>query len=278
MHAQLLTDSQIEEFRLNGALILRNFYSIDSEILPIQRDIHAILGMMINWHGLPIEQEPFSPSTFDGSHQEIIGLDRKYGGYIYDAVKQLSTFRRLVSNLKNELIYKELSGADIAGISPGAQGIRIDNPGEEKYRSRWHQELLYQPQSYNGLVLWSPLVELTEDMGPVDICLKSHKDGLCVYHKSEEADHEKAYKIIIADSDNVIGKYERISPIIGAGDLLVMNFLTIHQSGINTSNRSRWTMQMRYFNFDDPLGLEFGWPPSVTTGTPIESIFPDNFQ
>jgi hypothetical protein len=38
-----------------------------------------------------------------------------------------------------------------------------------------------------------------------------------------------------------------------------MDFLTLHASGHNVSDRPRWTMQWRLFNFADPTGIRIGW-------------------
>ena len=56
-----------------------------------------------------------------------------------------------------------------------------------------------------------------------------------------------------------------------------MDFLTIHGSGENRSERSRWSIQSRFFNFSDPVGMKIGWKASITAGTEVETLFPDNF-
>jgi hypothetical protein len=74
-----------------------------------------------------------------------------------------------------------------------------------------------------------------------------------------------------------VDRYERIAPLSQPGDLLIMDYLTLHQSGFNVSTRSRWSMQFRFFNFAEPTGRRLGWKPSVTAGTEIEALFPDRF-
>ena len=71
--------------------------------------------------------------------------------------------------------------------------------------------------------------------------------------------------------------YPIVAPLSRPGDLLIMDYLTLHQSGCNTSQRSRWSMQLRYFNFREPNGVALGWPASVTAGTDIEALFPGSF-
>jgi len=171
-----------------------------------------------------------------------------------------------------------LRGTDLAGIGAASFGIRIDNPHEEQYRSHWHQEYLFQPQSLDGVVFWSPLVAIEPEMGPVQICVGSHRDGLARYQRGARyAGKSGAYQIGLADEEAAISGYAIAAPLARPGDLLVMDFLTLHQSGYNVGTRSRWSMQLRYFNFREPNGIKLGWPASVTAGTDIESLFPESF-
>lgn len=102
--------------------------------------------------------------------------------------------------------------------------------------------------------------------------------GLCQYSKKGAyADKQGVYKIGIHNDHDVASKYEQIAPLVEPGDLILMDFLTIHQSGFNVSNRSRWSVQSRFFNFNDTVGMKIGWKASVTAGSDIEGIFPKNF-
>ncbi|MEG2942015.1 MAG: hypothetical protein RR969_10620 [Thermomonas sp.] len=59
------------------------------------------------------------------------------------------------------------------------------------------------------------------------------------------------------------------------GDLVLVDFLTLHASGANTSRRSRWSMQFRYFNFDEAVGMSHGWKGSFAAGVDFRSIHPE---
>jgi ectoine hydroxylase-related dioxygenase (phytanoyl-CoA dioxygenase family) len=56
------------------------------------------------------------------------------------------------------------------------------------------------------------------------------------------------------------------------GDLIVMDFLTLHQSGQNLSDRPRWSMQFRYFNFSDPVGQKLNWAGAFSQGKSFNDI------
>lgn len=273
-----LSPQQLDEFHRKGALVIRGFYDRESQIVPVQRAIYDIIGLIAERHEMALERPDFTPDQFDAGYRQLIAIDRSYGGEVYDAIKQIPAFLRLISCDRNEDLFQQLRPGCLPGTGAASYGIRIDNPREEEYRSHWHQEFLFQPQSIDGVVFWTSLVSLKPEMGPVQICLGSHLDGLCQYTKSGNHSHKPgAYKIGIVDDESVAARYERISPLCEPGDLVVMDFLTIHQSGFNISDRPRWSVQTRFFNFRDPIGMEIGWKPSVTAGSQIEKIFSANF-
>lgn len=275
---RLLSDERKAEFAQNGVMVIRQFFDIERDIRPIQNAIYQIIGLVMQRHGLSIARQPFDGSNFDNGYAELICADRKYGGEVYDLVKQIPAFLRLVSSARSEQLFCELRGTDLAGIGVASYGIRIDNPFEEQFRSQWHQEFLFQPQSMDGVVLWTPLVPVLPDMGPVLVCVESNKDGLCTYSKSKPYEQKSgAYKIGILNDEKVAGRYKQVAPLTEPGDLIVMDYLTIHQSGFNVSKRSRWSIQSRFFNFCEPTGMRIGWKASVTAGTDIETIFPEYF-
>ena len=274
----MFSDRQRREFFENGVVVIKNFYDVESEIRPIQKAIYQIIGLVMQKHSVSISREPFEGNNFDSGYLDLIAINRDFGGEIYDLVKQIPSFLRLIASTKSEQLFCHLRNTDAPGIGAASYGIRIDNPYEDQFRSQWHQEFLFQPQSLDGIVFWTPLLQVTEDMGPVVVCPKSHKDSLCVYSKSKAyANKIGAYKISIKDEEATVAKYEKIAPLTSPGDLILMDFLTIHQSGFNTSHRSRWTIQSRFFNYKEETGMRIGWRASVTAGSDVEKIFPDNF-
>lgn len=274
----LLNDQQKKEFFESGVVVIKNFYDVESEIRPIQKAIYQIIGLVMQRHSVSIVRDPFEGDNFDAGYLELIAINRDFGGEVYDLVKQIPSFLRLIASTKTEQLFCHLRNTDAPGIGAASYGIRIDNPYEDQFRSQWHQEFLFQPQSLDGIVFWTPLLQVTADMGPVIVCPKSHKDGLCVYSKSKAyANKIGAYKIGINDEDAVVARYDKIAPLTSPGDLILMDFLTIHQSGFNTSHRSRWSIQSRFFNYKEETGMRIGWKASVTAGTDVEKIFPDNF-
>jgi len=274
----LLGEDQRIQFERDGFCVIRQFHDVEKEILPIQRGIYEIIDLVAQRHGENLLREPFCGENFDTGYSSLIEKNRAYGAEVYDLVKQIPAFLRLICSPQSERLFCELRGSDFAGIGAASYGIRIDNPQEEQYRAHWHQEFLYQPQSIDGVVFWTPLVKITPDLGPVVICTGSQKNGLSRYSKNGAyANKNGAYKVGIYEDEQVVAGYKQIAPLSEPGDLIIMDFLTIHQSGFNVSTRSRWSVQSRFFNFQDPVGMRIGWKASVTAGSDIEAIFPENF-
>ena len=275
--AKLLTDEQADRFHQDGFLRLEAFYDLATEISPVQENIHKILGILLKKHLPDFAQPPFSPDTFDAGYQELIAKDRKIGSLVYDAVKHMPAFVRICCNVKNDLLMMQLLSTDMPGVPMGGFGIRIDNPMEEKFRANWHQDYPSQFRSMDGLVFWSPLVPVTNEIGPLQIAVGSHKKGLMPVLTRDPENPEKAgaYALRLKNEDAVLARYPILQGLCMPGDLLVVDYLNLHASGKNRSCRSRWSMQMRYFNYRDPMGQSYDWVGSFAAGHDIRSVHPD---
>jgi hypothetical protein len=275
----LLSPAQVAEFENNGLLVLRGFYDVERSIRPIQRGIHQIIGLVIAKHGLSIPRAELTDDSFDSGYQELIRINRKHGGEVYDAVKQIPAFMRLVTDSRLEQLLCELRKTTAAGIAAAGYGIRIDNPGEERYRATWHQEYLGQLRSMDGLGFWMPLHHVDASLGAVEFCLGSHREGLLKVRDSnpDQPDKTGAYGLLLDREDEVVSRFPRVAPETDPGDLALFDFLTIHRSGFNRSNRARWSMQTRYFNFNDPTGIRIGWAGSYASNRDVRNIHPEVF-
>ncbi len=271
-----LSEEQVTAYHRDGFVLLRQFYDLERDIRPIQRAIGRIIQLVRQQNGLDPEASD-DPAVFDTGFASLIAHNRALGGVVYDAVKQIPAFVRLVASAAHEAVYQQLLRIDLVGVAGGGYGIRIDNPQEERFRADWHQEYPAQLRSVDGAVFWSPLVPMEESMGPVRICVGSHVEGLVpVYdHDPAQPDKTGAYGLTLSDRENRVARYPQVAPLSTPGDLLVMDFRTIHASGFNVSCRSRWSMQSRLFNFNDPTGRRINWAGSFAAGKAFAQIHPE---
>jgi len=272
-----ISQEQVEFFNQEGYLIIPDFYDLEEEIRPIQRQIYDIIGLVAEKYAIPLERVEFSEDSFDQGYVDLISKNRICGSEIYDAVKQIPAFIRLVSSKKNEHIFQILRPGSLPGIAAAGYGVRINNPFEDKFRATWHQEYPSQLRSLDGLVFWSPFVPVTPEIGPVMILAGSHVEGAVPVYSSDPKNAEKkgAYGLVMGPEDQLLQKYSQISPPSRPSDLIVMDFLLIHASGINISNRALWSMQMRYFNYKEPVGRNHGWKGGFASGVDFTAIHPE---
>ena len=273
----MIDSSQIKSFEHNGFLHLQGFYDIDVEVLPVLRHIHELIGLIADDAGISLHRSAFAASSFDDGLLNLLNKDRRLVGRLYDAAKQIPGFVRLLASEKHEALFGSLRGTCVPGVAAGGQGIRIDLPGEERYRAPWHQDYPNQLRSMDGLVLWAPLRDVTPDLGPVEFCIASHCDGPRRVVMGDPANPDKrgAYAMLLHEEESVVGAYEKQTPLSQVGDLLVFDYLLIHRSGFNNSAYARWSMQMRYFNFRDPVGRKNQWKGSFAAGVGLDTVHPE---
>ena len=118
---------------------------------------------------------------------------------------------------------------------------------------------------------------MTPQLGPVEFCVGSHKEGLAPVREADAANPDKtaAYGLTLVDEEARVANYEKAAPMTGPGDLLLVDFLTVHRSGENISTRSRWSLQMRWFNFSEPTGKKLGWPGAYAAGQDLRAVHPE---
>ncbi|AKI02042.1 Phytanoyl-CoA dioxygenase (PhyH) [Hoeflea sp. IMCC20628] len=273
-----LNQTQVNDFTQNGFLVIQGFYD-PSDVETVQKGIYAIIGAVMARHGMTDARPAFSAQTFDAGYMDLIRANRSWGGEVYDLVKEIPAFNRLIAHATHEDLMRQLRTGAVPGLAAGGSGIRIDNPNEDKFRAMWHQEYPAQLKSPDGLVFWSPLVEVTPDLGPVMFCPGSQREGpLAVCHADpENAGRSGAYALKLAGEDDVLSRYEQVAPLSKPGDLVVLDFLLLHASGYNRSDKPRWSMQFRYYNLANPTGQSHGWTGSFAAGVDFRTVHPELF-
>ncbi len=271
----LVSAAAQSEFAANGYTMLPKFYDAQADVAPIQEGIRVILELLCRKYAVDAPTDT-SWNAMTKAYPALIAKNRAWGGEVYDAVKQIPAFMQLVSKAANLAVFEALRPGSVPGLAAGGYGIRIDNPGEEKFRAQWHQEFPGQLRSLDGVVFWTPLLPVTADMGPVQIAAGSHAEGVIpVYRDDAGLGKTGAYALYMDREEERLARYEKVAPLTAPGDLILMDFLTMHQGGHNVSAMPRWSIQFRYFNFADPLGTRIGWCGSFAAGVDFSKILPE---
>ena len=171
----------------------------------------------------------------------ILKFDHKLIGEIYDSIAYCSTFLRLIGNVKIEEISKELleikSHNTIYSVAPR---ILMQAPRDERKTYGWHQEIFYNTPKAKFINCFCPIIkDTTIENGALELCKKSHKDGLLKQSWNEPKNRNTQ---ILVDEE-VVNRFEQIKIPMEVGDFLFFDKHLVHRSGYNsTKNEIRFSL------------------------------------
>jgi len=125
----------------------------------------------------------------------------------------------------------------------------MDPPGGQLNAQGWHQDRIYYPANRNGLnaaVCWIPCFDVQEEMGPLSVApsryLAKHVEHTCMKTSS----HVSRIKLSIPE--RILSNYEQQEIYLQKRDVLIFSMLLFHVSGLNQSERFRFSVLGRYHN------------------------------
>ena len=237
------SDQIREKFRERGYFIAKSIIS-EKKINAVLETIFRIYFKYNPSSKLRDLQEPWNSDLF---HEELIKFrksDPKRFSLLYDSTQTSVSIMEL---LTSELIAKysanllDTKNNELC-ITEGM--IRMDAPGDKRNIAGWHQEISYLRN--NGLVIWIPLSDITPDLGPLQVCPKSHHEGELKVVQNKNLPGDASTVSVDEVGPEYIAKYSIMDVEIKKGDVLFFDTELFHRSGVNTSNRMRFSCQVRH--------------------------------
>lgn len=269
-----IDDANRAAFARDGFVVLQGLLDVESDIRPLQTE----LGRLIQRTARVLGEDhalPDDPDEFDRGFIELVARHPRASGLVYDMAKALIPFARLCAHERIVGAFCALRDAEFCGSADQMCGVRIDRP-DNRFRSPWHQEFPSLFRSLEGVTFWTPLTPMTQEMGAVLLSAGSHRDGVHRIDAGQGTEAEMAAggyeNFRIENEDAVLAQHEVVAPLLAMGDVVALDFLTLHRSGINRSQRTRWSAQMRLMNFDDPVGIDLGWTGGIKSGKTVREI------
>jgi len=264
------SDQIREKFRESGYFIAKSIIS-EKKINAVLETIFRIYFKYNPSSKLRDLQEPWNSDLF---HEEIIKFrksDPKRFSLLYDSTQTSVSIMEL---LTSELIAKysanllDTKNNELC-ITEGM--IRMDAPGDKRNIAGWHQEISYLRNS--GLVIWIPLSDITPDLGPLQVCPKSHHEGELKVVQNKNLPGDVSTVSVDEVGPEYIAKYSIMDVEIKKGDVLFFDTELFHRSGVNTSNRMRFSCQVRH-----AINTAEGFVPFRQTKTYSKSVLDQVIQ
>lgn len=225
-----------------GYFLAKNVFKKD-RIIKIQEDIWSIFNNYSKSHDLPINLFDLFKEDLEGfkscahASQKLISLyglaiDEK----ILDIIENKCGIKKIAFNTKPCLAFSHFK----TSVNDSYWKI----PAHQD----WHSNL----GSDNGVTCWNPLVNLTEQMGFLEVVPNSHKKGL------QKSFDFHAVPVLIEQN------WQFKSIPMDMGDVLIFHNLTIHKSGNNLSDKIRLTAHFRYNDLSDASYIKRGYSKNRT--------------
>lgn len=164
---------------------------------------------------------------------DILKIDNKLIGELYDTVSYSSCFLKLVSDSDIEDYARSLLGLSKRNtIYSWTHRVRIDAPKDERRTYGWHQEIFYTIPETRFIQTWCPLIrDTTIENGTIEVCEGSHKEGIAKQTWNEI--EGRATQIIV--NQEVVEKYKQKKLPMKKGDILFFDPHMFHRSGHNST-------------------------------------------
>lgn len=124
---------------------------------------------------------------------------------------------------------------------------------EAYYKSPPHQDWRSMQGSLNAIVLWVPLVDISRELGTLEIIPGSHVWGLL------DSREDEWYRRIDGLSDE---QYKSVE--VRAGDALFFSAFLVHRSGNNVTDSIRWSCHFRYNDLEESTFVSRKYPNPYT--------------
>jgi hypothetical protein len=258
-------DNKLVEYKDCGYFILRNFFD-KREISDLRREVKRIFGFQI-WRVLLVDVDLNNDLEFEGLMYKLFEADLETFMNCGKQAQQLITLHRLGTDPRIVELLKAIGlGYPIISVRPSMLfNSRNLAKKEEYWKLGAHQDWRSSQGSLDSVTLWFPLVKTDANLGALQVIPRTHKLGLL---QSESVSYYGKIVEDFKDNDYVQLEFED-------GDALFFSSFLVHRSGINETDRVRWSVQLRYNNIEEPTFIERGFPHPFTYKPQAELLVPD---
>ena len=250
-----LSDEQLAQYFGDGFLIVENVFD-EQELQPVLDDFE---DMVDGWADKLYEAGKIA-DRHEGEdvYTRLASLEKEWpnaAALIHWHAKMQPALSRIWASDKLLDMVEQFIGPDIVGHP--VVGIRTKTPNTALMNAPWHQDNAYLIEGSEDTfqpTAWIPLVDATAENGTLQIVRGSHKLGRVLpHHLPKRSGHEKSWYLYIKDED--VSEADIVTCEMKKGSVLWHGNRIVHRSTENTSDKVRWSVDLRYQRPDEPTGF-----------------------
>lgn len=251
---------KIEKIKLDlnnkGYAIIKNYFKI-KEINLIKKDFFILSKRLFDYHIKDkLVNFKIKKDGFDSYINYCLKKKYNFNSRFYEVVKKLPSFQNLIFSKKNFSLLNKIDKNAKWGMLNKAFGFRFDYPRDNKFITQLHQDYTSNLGSSSGFVFISSLSKISKNDGAIKVYPGTHKLGLQKIKVLKSIEFRKTRNQLLADEKEIKKKFKFNYVLMKPGDLLILDFLTLHESSQNKSKRTRITFISRYIDFFSGTGTE----------------------
>lgn len=265
----MLSTSDIESYKSQGFIKVKNAFEL-TQIEKIKADVRALFSESALTQ---TEFEQLLFKLFEEQLQQYVGT-AKASNYL-PSLHALSLSESLMSILRQLNIEPLICARPLMWFHNKALAV-----SDNYFKLPAHQEWSNMQGSISGAVVWTPLVNITKEMGYLKVIPESHLHGFYDICQETNPNYPLQISHEFADAQFIDVKVE-------VGEALIFHPMLVHKSGVNKTDRVRWTVNFRYNNsLDKDFRAEnffnpflFSAPESIkTTVNPTPDMIKDSLE
>lgn len=251
-----LSETQLRQFRDDGFLIVRDFFSRE-QLQPVIGWIEGLVDDLAErLYAAGRIRNKYADAGF---YTRLTRLEEDFPGaavliHIQGILGQPLADLWASKSLLD--IIEQILGPEIAGHP--VWNLRSKTPLNPLATVPWHQDTAYLRAGAEHTLqptAWIPFLDADSTNGTLQVLRGGHRKGQVFRHRPERTrGHDKSWYLYIADEDLPDG--EIVTCEMPIGSLLLINQLIPHRSTENLSDKIRWSVDLRWQRPDEPSGFE----------------------
>jgi hypothetical protein len=211
----------------------------------------------------------FDPSDVHSAWNSLSKKNRDEASAVYNGFKFLPSLQLLTQlSVWRNLLYGicEIEQPALVDVN-----CRIDDWQGDRYLFDWHQDYWFSKSSKKAVVVWIPVVDMSEGMGGIEL-VSQPLEGLRVF-KAKRGDKYDSYADGAVLDEELPNWPRKKIERLKAGDAAVFSFLTLHRSlPVSDPSRARFTVQLRFADFAEREFKENRYKPTTVTKQTTEYL------